>query len=61
MSFVGVRGNSYLSDIGLDEISVSEAEDCKVLEDIGTKAKDVGFNGKEGEVAAAADRAFSAF
>ncbi|XP_078360932.1 MAM and LDL-receptor class A domain-containing protein 1-like isoform X3 [Oculina patagonica] len=47
VSFVGVRGNSYLGDISLDEISVSEAEDCKVLEGLGT-ANDVVFNGDEG-------------
>ncbi len=60
MSFVGVRGNSYLGDISLDEISVSEAEDCKVLEGLGT-ANDVVFNGDEGEPVIAADRAILLF
>ena len=48
MSFVGVRGNSYLGDISLDEISVSDAEECKNL---GLKQGDVGRNPKEGEFA----------
>lgn len=46
VSFVGVRGNSYLGDISLDEISVSDAEECKTL---GPKQGDVGRNPKEGE------------
>ncbi|XP_020613608.1 MAM and LDL-receptor class A domain-containing protein 1-like [Orbicella faveolata] len=45
VSFVGVRGNSYLGDISLDEVSVSDAEECKNL---GPKQGDVGGNPKEG-------------
>jgi len=48
VSFVGVRGNSYLGDISLDEVSVSDAEECKNL---GPKQGDVGGNPKEGEFA----------
>ena len=48
VSFVGVRNNSYLGDIGIDEISVSDAEECKSL---GPKQGDVGRNPKEGEFA----------
>ena len=46
VSFVGVRGDSYLGDISLDEVSVSDAEECKTLE---LKQGDVGRNPKEGE------------
>ena len=28
MSFVGIRGDSYLGDISIDEISVGELEEC---------------------------------
>ena len=49
MSFVAVRGDSYLGDIALDEIAVNEAEECKVLKEIGKNARDVGQNPKEGE------------
>lgn len=28
MSFVGIRGDSYLGDISIDEISVGELEKC---------------------------------
>lgn len=46
VSFVGVRGNSYPGDISLDEVSVSDAEECKTS---GPKQGDVGRNPKEGE------------
>jgi len=45
VSFVGVRGNSSLGDISLDEVSVSDAEECKTS---GPKQGDVGQNPKEG-------------
>lgn len=48
VSFVGVRGNSSLGDISLDEVSVSDAEECKTS---GPKQGDVGPNPKEGEYA----------
>lgn len=49
---MGVRGNSYLGDISLDEVSVSDAEECKNLE---PKQGDVETNPQEGEFAICSD------
>ncbi|XP_022800385.1 MAM and LDL-receptor class A domain-containing protein 1-like isoform X4 [Stylophora pistillata] len=46
VSFVGVRGDSYLGDISLDEVSVGELEECHV--EISSALKDGGANPKEG-------------
>ena len=46
MSFVGIRGDSYLGDISIDEISVGELEECH----LGTiPSRDQITNPKEGE------------
>lgn len=46
MSFVGIRGDSYLGDISIDEISVGELEECH----LGTiPSRDQIANPKEGE------------
>jgi len=48
VTFVAVRGESYLGDIALDEIAVNEVDECKVLKETKYSAKDVARNPKEG-------------
>lgn len=48
MSFVGIRGDSYLGDISIDEISVGELEECH-LGVIPSARGDQITNPKEGE------------
>ena len=48
MSFVGIRGDSYLGDISIDEISVGELEECHfgtipIIEDQITNPKEGEF------------------
>lgn len=47
MSFVGIRGDSYLGDISIDEISVGELEECHFR--IFPTVKDQITNPEEGE------------
>ena len=48
---MGVRGDSYLGDISIDEVSVGELEECHV--GISSAVKDGGANPKEGECSGA--------
>ena len=49
MSFVGIRGDSYLGDISLDEISVGDIEECHL--GVSSALRDAGANPKEGKCA----------
>ena len=50
MSFVGIRGDSYLGDISVDEISVGDIEECHLGGS--STSSDAGANPKEGKCAA---------
>lgn len=47
MSFVGIRGDSYLGDISIDEISVGELEECHL--ELSPSGDQITTNPKEGE------------